>query len=92
MKLKFMESENLPDDFIWEKPIKAGRDSFRKPSKDYSWHSYFNSKYRMLEITTRKYKILISLAVANNSYIWAIDRIVLKASQETVFYMVKYFE
>lgn len=35
----------------------------------------------MLEIPTRKYKILVTLAVANNTYIWAIDRIILKASQ-----------
>lgn len=46
----------------------------------------------MLEVNTRKYKILISMTVANNSYIWAIDRIALKASQESVYYMMKYFE
>jgi hypothetical protein len=74
MKLFFLESENLPEDFIWHKPQ---RDYYHQApaNKDYTYHSHFNPKSNMIEVVTRKYLICVSLKVDNKAYIWAIAAI-----------------
>lgn len=93
MKLKFLESENLPSDFIWYKPIKQGREhNNSNKHKDYAWHSYFNTKFNMLEISCRKYRIFVSFKIVNSAYLWTINQIQLKTSQELALWLMIYFE
>jgi hypothetical protein len=45
----------------------------------------------MMEIMTKKYRILVRLDVENKEYVWRIDRIELKVNQDPANWAVSYF-
>lgn len=46
----------------------------------------------MLEISSRKYRIFVSFKIVNSAYMWTINQIQLKTSQELALWLMVYFE
>lgn len=84
MKLKFLESENLPKDFFWTIPSSNSAHS--------KVCSYYNSKYKMIEISTTNFSIFVTMRAQNSQYKWMISDIRHKILSENLVRFIHYFE